>query len=208
MLNSSTSFPIFEESDNSLAISDNSSPEFETFNDQTEDTRSGSTTTHTNNSLPEYKSFCFEIEPDQERLTSVIMKNIFDDSTNDPLMEEVDLFLASDNSIPSGIENFDSDSEGDIHFLEELLVDDSIPLSKNESSDFDHQDDLLFPRPPPEPPDVEVEFDFKPNSREVIAAVINNNDELNKDKCFDPGEEIDDFTNVEDDDYFPFIFVI
>nr|GFA18868.1 hypothetical protein [Tanacetum cinerariifolium] len=138
MLNSSTSFPIFEESDNSLSISDNSSPEFETFNDQTEDTRSGSTTTHANNSLPKYESFCFEIEPDQERLTSVIMKNISNDSTNDPLMEEVDLFLASDNSIPSGIENFDYDSEGDIHFLEELLVDDSIPLLENESSDFDH----------------------------------------------------------------------
>nr|GFA81819.1 hypothetical protein [Tanacetum cinerariifolium] len=132
MLNSSPLFPIFDESDNSLSISDNSSPEFETFNDQTEDTRSGSTTTHANNTLPEYESFCFKIEPGQERLTSVIMKNISDDSTNDLLMEEVDLFLASDNSIPSGIENFNYESKEDIHFLEELLVDCNDPLRKED----------------------------------------------------------------------------
>nr|GEW25985.1 hypothetical protein [Tanacetum cinerariifolium] len=56
------SFTIFEEFDNSL--SDNSSPEFETFSDQTEETSRGSTTAH--DSLPENDSFCFEIEPDQE----------------------------------------------------------------------------------------------------------------------------------------------
>nr|GEV63749.1 hypothetical protein [Tanacetum cinerariifolium] len=107
MLNSSVSFPIFEESDNSL--SDNFSPEFETFSDHTEETRSGSTTVHADNSLPEYDSFCFEIEPD---------------------------------------------------------------------------------------------------FGEVISAVINNIDELNEDECFDPGGEITVFVNIEDDDYFPFIFVI
>nr|GEZ18503.1 hypothetical protein [Tanacetum cinerariifolium] len=130
---------------------------------QIQDTRSGSTTAHANNSLPEYDSFCFEIEPDQGRLTSIVMNDFSDNSTNDSLLEEVDLFLASDNSIPPGIENFDYDSEGDIHFLKELLVNDSIPLSENKSSNFDHHDDSLFPRPPPEPPDVEVFFDFEPN---------------------------------------------
>nr|GFA89234.1 hypothetical protein [Tanacetum cinerariifolium] len=98
LLNSSVSFPISKESDNSL--SDNSSPEFETFCDRTEETRSGNTTTHADNSFLEYDSFCFKIEPDQERMTSVFKNDISDDSTNDPLLEEVDLFLASDNSIP------------------------------------------------------------------------------------------------------------
>nr|GFA47585.1 hypothetical protein [Tanacetum cinerariifolium] len=64
VLNSSVSFPISEESDNSL--SDNFSPEFETFCDNTKETRSGNTTTHANDSLPEYDSFCFKIETDQE----------------------------------------------------------------------------------------------------------------------------------------------
>nr|GFD50830.1 hypothetical protein [Tanacetum cinerariifolium] len=86
--------------------------------------------------------------------------------------------------------------------------DDSISLPKNKSSNFDHQDDPSFPRPPPKPPDVEFCFDFEPNSGEVISAVMNNIDELNEDECFDPGGEIDVFANIEDDDYFPFIFVI
>nr|GEX64360.1 retrotransposon protein, putative, Ty1-copia subclass [Tanacetum cinerariifolium] len=106
------------------------------------------------------------------------------------------------------IESDDYDSEGDIHFLEELLVDDSIPLPENESSNFDHHNDPLFRRPPPEPPDVEVIFDFEPNSGELISAVKKNIDERIKDECFEPGGEINVFANVEDDDYFPFIFVI
>ncbi|GKD85119.1 hypothetical protein Tco_1356273, partial [Tanacetum coccineum] len=35
-------------------------PEFETFSDHTEETRSGSTTTHANNSLSEFESFHFD----------------------------------------------------------------------------------------------------------------------------------------------------
>nr|GEV36281.1 hypothetical protein [Tanacetum cinerariifolium] len=125
VLNSSASFPIFVKSDHSL--SNNSLPEFETFSDHTEETRSGSTTAHANNSLSEYDSFCFKIKPEQGRLTSVVKNNIFDHSINDPLLEEVDLFLASDNSIPPGIENITYESEGDIHLLEDYLL--MIPFS-------------------------------------------------------------------------------
>nr|GFB55290.1 hypothetical protein [Tanacetum cinerariifolium] len=48
---------------------------------------------------------------------------------SDPFMEEIDLFLASDGSIPPGIDSDYSDSEGDNLFLERLLHDDHIPLS-------------------------------------------------------------------------------
>nr|GEV82424.1 retrotransposable element Tf2 [Tanacetum cinerariifolium] len=89
------------------------------------------------------------------------------------------------------------EDKGDIHFLEELLVDDSIPIPENDSFYFYHHDDLLFPRPPLEPSDVEFFFDSKPK---VISAVMNNNDELNEDECFDPGGKIDVSTNVENDD--------
>ncbi|GJY39601.1 hypothetical protein Tco_0425965 [Tanacetum coccineum] len=44
---------------------------------------------------------------------------------SDSLMEEIDIFLAPDDSIPPGIENDDYDFEGDILFLEELLSNDS-----------------------------------------------------------------------------------
>nr|GEV67036.1 hypothetical protein [Tanacetum cinerariifolium] len=129
------------ESDNSLL--DNFSPEFKTFCDHSEETKSGKTT-HANNSLPEYDSFCFKIEPDQERLINLMKNDIPDNSLNNLLLEEVDLFL-SDNSIPPGIENVADDPEGDIRFLEELLIDDSI-LS-HESSNF--EDNPSIPRPPP-----------------------------------------------------------
>nr|GFB92101.1 hypothetical protein [Tanacetum cinerariifolium] len=109
------------EFDNSLL--DNFSPEFETFCDHSKETRSDNTT-HANYSLPKSNSFCFEIKPDQERLIN-LMKNDISDSSNDPLLEEADLFL-SDDSIPPGIENVADDPEGDVHFLEELLIDDSI----------------------------------------------------------------------------------
>nr|GEU36032.1 hypothetical protein [Tanacetum cinerariifolium] len=162
-----------EESDNSL--SDNFSPEFKTFCDHTEETRSGNTT-HTDNSLPEYDSFCFEIEPDQERLINLVKSNIFDDSSNDPLLEEADLFLAFDNSIPTAIENVADDSEGDIFFLEELLIDDSI-LS-HESSDSNFEDNPLIPRPPSEPPDSET------NAGKEIPVVMNDKDTFDEDYYF------------------------
>nr|GEW92764.1 hypothetical protein [Tanacetum cinerariifolium] len=133
--------------------SDNFSPEFKTFCDHSKETRS-SNTTHANYSLAEYDSFFFEIEPDQESLINLMKNDIPDNSSNDPLLEEVDLFLF-DNSIPPGIENITDDPEGDICFLEELLIDDSI-LS-HESFDSNFEENPSIPRPPPEPPDVETD---------------------------------------------------
>nr|GFB89729.1 hypothetical protein [Tanacetum cinerariifolium] len=81
-----------------------------------------------------------------------------------------------------------------------------IDIFTNESSDSDHQDDLLLPRLPPESPD--AEFDFELDAGEEILVVMNDNDELIDDECFNPGGEFDISTNDEDDDYFPFMFVI
>nr|GEZ51364.1 hypothetical protein [Tanacetum cinerariifolium] len=67
---------LFEKSDTSLSYSYNYLPEFETFSDHTEETSSGSTTTHVDSSLPKYYSFLFEIEPDQGELTSVVIENL------------------------------------------------------------------------------------------------------------------------------------
>nr|GEY17412.1 hypothetical protein [Tanacetum cinerariifolium] len=122
---------------------DNFSPEFKTFYDHSEETRS-------------------------EMLINLVKNNISDDSLNDSLLEEADLFLF-DNSIPPGIGNFADDPEGDIRFLEELLIDDSI-LS-HESSDSNFKDNPSIPRPPPEPPDA------KTNAGEEIPVVMNDKDE-------------------------------
>nr|GEW66292.1 hypothetical protein [Tanacetum cinerariifolium] len=122
---------------------------------------------------------------------------------NDFQREEIDIATNSNELLPPGFEN--DDSKGEIYVIEELRVDNSILNSENELSDNEVSDfsDSSFPRPPSELPD--DEFDFELNSREVISAVINNNDKL---KCFDLGGEIDVSTNNKDDDYFAFMFVI
>nr|GEX47403.1 hypothetical protein [Tanacetum cinerariifolium] len=52
---------------------------------------------------------------------------------SDSHMQEIDLFLATDDLMPPRIENDDYDSEGDIYFLKELLSNDPLPLPENES---------------------------------------------------------------------------
>nr|GEX51630.1 hypothetical protein [Tanacetum cinerariifolium] len=91
---------------------------------------------------------------------------------SDSQMEEIDLFLFTDDLMPPGIENDDYDLEGNIHFLEELLSNDLFPLLENKSSNFDHHDDPSFSRPPLEPPDVEIFFDFEPDTGILIAKVV------------------------------------
>ncbi|GJS59986.1 hypothetical protein Tco_0654770 [Tanacetum coccineum] len=96
---------------------------------------------------------------------------------SEPFMEEIDIFLASDDSTPPGVES-DYDSEGDILLLEELLNDDLVPLAEYNHFTFDVE------------PDTSVKNDF---------------DELNEDECFDPGGgENVVFLNVEEDDSFTF----
>nr|GEW26442.1 hypothetical protein [Tanacetum cinerariifolium] len=80
--------------------------------------------------------------------------------------------LFSINLVPRLLENFQSNT------IIETLPTSPIP------------DDPLFPRPPPKPPDVEFLFDLESNSGEVIAVVMNNNDELNEDKCFNQEERL------------------
>nr|GEZ57092.1 hypothetical protein [Tanacetum cinerariifolium] len=91
---------------------------------------------------------------------------------SDSYMEEINLFLATDDLMPPGIKYDDYDSEGDIHFLEILLSDDPLPLPENESSNFDHHNDPSFPRPPPKPPDVEIFFDFDLDTGVLTTKVV------------------------------------
>ncbi|GJQ96721.1 hypothetical protein Tco_0007860 [Tanacetum coccineum] len=79
---------------------------------------------------------------------------------SDSLMEEIDLFLTPDDSMPPGIETDDYDSEGDILFFEELLTDDSLSLPEHESFHFESDYDPSSPRPLAKPlDDDEIEPD-------------------------------------------------
>nr|GEV58156.1 hypothetical protein [Tanacetum cinerariifolium] len=79
--------------------------------DHTEETSSDSTTTHADNSLPEYDSFLFEIEPDQGELTSIVMEDILGEPhvhvpnvlpTHPTLLLDSD-FIPSDDSLGSDL---------------------------------------------------------------------------------------------------------
>ncbi|GJX15636.1 hypothetical protein Tco_0216468 [Tanacetum coccineum] len=92
---------------------------------------------------------------------------------SDFLMEEIDLFLTLDDSMPPGIKNDDYDSEGDILFLEELLSNDSPSLHENESFHFDVPSS---PRPPAKPPDDGIYFE--PDTGILSAKVVDDISEL------------------------------
>ncbi|GKF43767.1 hypothetical protein Tco_0130319, partial [Tanacetum coccineum] len=101
---------------------------------------------------------------------------IEDEILREKLLNEVDTFLVSEDSIPPGIES-DLDSEGDIIFLDDLLYED--PILEYERFTFDIEPDV---------------------------PVINNFDELNEDEYFDPGRgEINVSQNIEDDSSFAFV---
>ncbi|GJZ72935.1 hypothetical protein Tco_0637081 [Tanacetum coccineum] len=103
-----------------------------------------------------------------------------------------DTFLShSDNSLPE-FESFSDDTEETRSGSTTTHANYSLP----EYESF-HFDNPSFPRPPPEPPDVEICLHFEPD-----APVIDNFNELNDDQR---GSEIDFSQNVEDDDSFTFV---
>ncbi|GJZ76405.1 hypothetical protein Tco_0641077 [Tanacetum coccineum] len=94
---------------------------------------------------------------------------------NDPVQEEIDIFLVPDDLIPPGVENDDSEDEDNSTFLPE-----------NESSILEPSS----PRPPPEPPDVCL--NFKPDTA------------MKNDEDFNQGEIVLSL-NVEDVNSFTFV---
>nr|GFA27793.1 hypothetical protein [Tanacetum cinerariifolium] len=82
---------------------------------------------------------------------------------SDSLIEEIDIFLAPDDSIPPG----------DVLFLEELLNDDSISFPENKSFHFDHYLDPSYSRPPAKLPDDDgIYFDDEPVTGILTVKVV------------------------------------
>ncbi|GJY64406.1 reverse transcriptase domain-containing protein [Tanacetum coccineum] len=101
---------------------------------------------------------------------------------SDHVQEEIDIFLVPDDLIPPGVENDDSEDEDNSTFLPE-----------HESPNLDHQDNPSAPRPPPEPPDVCL--NFKPDTA------------MKNDEDFNQGEIVLSL-NVEDVNSFTFVIWI
>nr|GFB91899.1 hypothetical protein [Tanacetum cinerariifolium] len=135
---------------------------------------------------------------EEERIRREHAEYISHMEDNDYQREEIDIVTNTDDVLPPCFENDDSD--GEVDAIEELHVDNSISnteheLSDNEASDFDNPS---IPRPPPEPPD--EEFDFELDAGEEISIVMNIIVDFD---CLKPRDEFD-VSNDENDDYYSF----
>nr|GEU57876.1 hypothetical protein [Tanacetum cinerariifolium] len=137
---------------------------------------------------------------DANMIVESIPSSLIQVQDNESQREEIDIVTNTDELLPPGFENDDSDGEVDV--VEELHVDNSISNSENELSDSEESDfdNPLVLRPPPKPPD----DDFEPDSGEDILVVMND-DEF---EYLNPRDEFDVSTNDENADYFLFMFVI
>ncbi|GJV97537.1 hypothetical protein Tco_1549114 [Tanacetum coccineum] len=134
---------------------------------------------HLDNSLPEFETFSDDTEETRSGSTTTHANNS---------LPEYDSFLFEIEVDQGGLTSVVISDNSNDPLLE---------IPEFESFHFDPS----FPRPPPEPPDIEICLNFEPDT-----PVINNFDELNEDECFDPGGgEINDSQNVEDDDSFTFV---
>nr|GEV24277.1 hypothetical protein [Tanacetum cinerariifolium] len=118
---------------------------------------------HTN---PKIKEADFDFEEEIRLIENLLYDNSFPRMPKELNAEIIDTIIESLPSLPIPVQDGNSQREEidivteaddvlppkNIHFLEELLSDNSIPLTEDESSDSDHQDDPSLPRPPPKPP--------------------------------------------------------
>nr|GEY83113.1 hypothetical protein [Tanacetum cinerariifolium] len=117
---------------------------------------------------------------------------------SDPHQEEIDVVTQTDDVLPPGVENEDSDEEVDA--VDVLRVDNSVSNFEDEyfESEDSGLDNPLVPLPPPEPPD--KEFDFEIEILVVRSTIV-------KFECIDARVKFDDF-NDENYDLSYFMFVI
>nr|GEY59036.1 hypothetical protein [Tanacetum cinerariifolium] len=112
---------------------------------------------------------------------------------SDPHQEEIDVVTETDDVLPLGIDNDDSD--GEEVAVDDLRVDNSTQNSeheffKSEDSDFDNPS---VPLPPPEPSD--EEFNFEIDFGDEISFVRNN---IVKFECIDAKVKFDVFSDEND----------
>nr|GEV35340.1 reverse transcriptase domain-containing protein [Tanacetum cinerariifolium] len=116
---------------------------------------------------------------------------------NDSQWEEIDIITSTDDVLPPGVENDDSDRE-----VNALRVDSSIKNSEHESSESEESDfdNPSVPLPPSEPQDEELYFEIE----DEISVVRNTIVEF---ECLNPRVEFD-VSNDENDEYSYFMFVM
>nr|GEY95335.1 reverse transcriptase domain-containing protein [Tanacetum cinerariifolium] len=120
---------------------------------------------------------------------------------NDSQREEIDIVINTDDVLPPGVENDDSD--GEVDDVDDLRVDNSISNSEHDSFESEESDfnNPSVPLPPPEPPDEELDFEI--DFGDEILVVRNTIVEF---ECVDARVKFD-VSNDENDDYSYFMIV-
>nr|GEZ31733.1 hypothetical protein [Tanacetum cinerariifolium] len=106
---------------------------------------------------------------------------------NDSQREEIDIVTSTDDVLPPGVENDDSDGKVDV--VDELRVDNSITNSEHEffKSGESYLDNPSVPLLPSEPPDKELDFEI--DFGDEISVVRNTIVEF---ECLNPRDKLDD----------------
>ncbi|GKE92960.1 hypothetical protein Tco_1574055, partial [Tanacetum coccineum] len=141
--------------------------------------KSNTSLSYSDNSLPGFETFSDHTEETRSGSTTTYANNS---------LPEYDSFLFEVEPNQGGLTSVVISDNSNDPLLE---------LPEFESFHFNLYDDPSFPRPLPEPPDVEICLHFEPD-----APVIDNFNELNDDP---KGGEIDFSQNVKDDDSFTFV---
>nr|GFB14397.1 hypothetical protein [Tanacetum cinerariifolium] len=115
----------------------------------------------------------------------------------DSQREEIDIVTNTDDVLPLGVENDDSD--GEVDAVDDLRVDNSISNSKHEFSESEDSDfdNPSVPLPPSQPPDEELDF------KNEILVVRNTIVEF---ECIDARVKFDDYSYFMFDKVFSFLF--
>nr|GEU51754.1 hypothetical protein [Tanacetum cinerariifolium] len=135
--------------------------EFEDFSDNK---KFSGEFTHIDPIPPGIKEADFYLKKEIRLVENLLYYNSFLRPPKELNAEITDTIIESLSPYPIPVEDSDSQMEKIDLFLD---TDDLMPSSSN----FDHHDDPSFPRPPLEPPDVEILFDFEPNTGVLTAKV-------------------------------------
>ncbi|GJZ41282.1 hypothetical protein Tco_0588168 [Tanacetum coccineum] len=129
-------------------------------------------------------------EPNVEKSIESFSPSPIPVEDSDSLIEEIDVFLASDGSIPPGIESDDYDSEGDdnstsLPEFESFHVD--YPDSGDSTIDVVEDIPVDVPNILPTHPTLHMDFDFIPSHNDLGSDLDVSSPSGDRNKIYDPG---------------------
>ncbi|GKE11450.1 hypothetical protein Tco_1415001 [Tanacetum coccineum] len=133
-----------EETDTLLSHSDDSLPDYETFCFDIEENSSGSTTSYSDHSLPDYEAFCFDIDHQEETSSGSTT------SKSDHSLPDYEAFCFEEKSSGSTTSHSDPSLLEYEPFYFDLSIDPLPPAERSDSRHEEFADELAHIISPPE----------------------------------------------------------